>query len=315
VLAFIGGRLVAAVPVLLALSLTVFALLHVGPGDPAVLLLGQSVEPEALALARADLGLDQPLPVQYGHWLLNVIHGDLGRSIRTHQPVGEAIVARLPVTVELGVLSMVVALAIGLPVGIFAALHRGSLLDVVSSSLAILGITLPNFVVGLLFILTLSLWWGLLPPSGYTPLLVDPLQNLRLMIMPALTLGAALAAAIARMTRSSLLDVMGSEFIVTARAKGVDRRGVVLAHAVRNALLPVLTIGGLQIGALLGGAVLTETVFALPGIGRLLVDSIFARDFPVVQGTVLLLGGLRIMCNLGVDVVQARLDPRIVSPS
>jgi peptide/nickel transport system permease protein len=314
-LAYIAGRLVAAIPVLFALSLVVFALLHVGPGDPAVLLLGQNVEPEAFALERADLGLDQPLPVQYGRWLANLLRGDLGRSIRTHQPVGETIVARLPVTVELGVWSIVVALAIGLPIGIFAAQHRNSVLDSVSSSVATVGIALPNFVLGLLLILLLSLWLGVLPPSGYTPFLVDPVQNLKLMAMPALTLGAALAASIARMMRSSLLDVLGSEFIVTARAKGVDQRGIITAHAIRNALLPVVTIIGLQLGALFGGAVLTETVFALPGVGRLIVDSIFARDFPVVLGAVLLLGGLRIVCNLGADIVQARLDPRIVTAS
>ena len=310
-LAFIAGRLLAAVPVLLALSLAVFALLHIGPGDPAVLLLGENVEPEVLALTRADLGLDQPIPVQYGRWLVNLVHGDLGRSIRTHQPVGEAILARLPVTIELGLLSMVVALAIGLPFGIVAALHRNSALDVASSSVAVLGIALPNFVLGLLLILSLSLWLGLLPPSGYAPFLLDPARNLELMVMPSLTLGAALAAAIARMMRSSLLDVLESEYITTANAKGLDHRRILLAHAIRNALLPVVTIVGLQIGALLGGAVLTETVFALPGIGRLIVDSIFARDFPVVQGVVLFLGVLRIVCNLGVDIVTGRLDPRI----
>jgi peptide/nickel transport system permease protein len=310
-LAFIAGRVLAAVPVLLALSLAVFALLHIGPGDPAVLLLGENAEPEALALVRADLGLDQPIPVQYGRWLVNLAHGDLGKSIRTHQPVGEAILARLPVTIELGVLSMVVALAFGLPLGIVAALHRNSALDVASSSAAVLGIALPNFVLGLLLILFLSLWLGLLPPSGYAAFVLDPARNLELMVMPALTLGAALAAAIARMMRSSLLDVLRSEYITTANAKGLDQRRVLLAHAIGNALLPVVTIVGLQVGALLGGAVLTETVFALPGIGRLIVDSIFARDFPVVQGVALFLGVLRIACNLGVDIISARLDPRI----
>ncbi len=310
-LAFIAGRLLAAVPVLLALSLAVFALLHIGPGDPAVLLLGDNVEPEALALARADLGLDQPIPVQYGRWLVNLAHGDLGRSIRTHQPVGEAILARLPVTVELALLSMAVALALGLPIGVFAALHRNSALDVASSSVAVLGIAVPNFVLGLLLILLLSLWLGLLPPSGYAPFVLDPARNLELMLMPALTLGAAIAAAVARMMRSSLLDVLSSEYIKTANAKGLDQRRMLLAHALQNALPPVVTIVGLQVGALLGGAVLTETVFALPGIGRLIVDSIFARDFPVVQGVVLFLGVLRIVCNLSVDIVTARLDPRI----
>jgi len=310
-LAFIAWRLLAAVPVVLALSLAVFALLHIGPGDPAVLLLGDNVEPEALALARADLGLDQPTPVQKGRWLVNLAHGDLGRSIRTHQPVGEAILARLPVTVELALLSMAVALALGLPIGVFAALHRNSALDVASSSVAVLGIAVPNFVLGLLLILLLSLWLGLLPPSGYASFVLDPVRNLELMLMPALTLGAALAAAVARMMRSSLLDVLSSEYIKTANAKGLDQRRMLLAHALQNALPPVVTIVGLQVGALFGGAVLTETVFALPGIGRLIVDSIFARDFPVVQGVVLFLGVLRIVCNLSVDVVTARLDPRI----
>jgi peptide/nickel transport system permease protein len=177
---------------------------------------------------------------------------------------------------------------------------------------AVLGIALPNFVLGLLLILLVSLCLGLLPPSGYTPFVLDPGRNLELMLMPALTLGAALAAAVARMMRSSLLDVLSSEYIKTANAKGLDQRRMLRAHALQNALPPVVTIVGLQVGALLGGAVLTETVFALPGIGRLIVDSIFARDFPVVQGAVLFLGVLRIVCNLGVDIVSARLDPRIV---
>jgi peptide/nickel transport system permease protein len=308
---YIGRRLVTMVPVLLFVSVAVFLMVHLTPGDPVKLMLGEDAGPEAVAALRKDLGLDQPLVVQYARWLGNVLTGDFGRSIRTNQPVSEAIVTRLPVTLELAVLAMLFAMAVGLPTGILAAIKRNTPLDTASTTVALLGISLPSFFVGILLILLLAQEYRLLPPSGYVPIREDPIQNLKLMIMPSLALGAALAGILSRMMRSSLLEVLGADYIRTARAKGMNDRRTIVGHALKNALLPVVTVLGLQTGALLGGAILTETIFALPGIGRLIVDSIFARDFPMVQGVVLFLALVRILSNLLADITYVQLDPRI----
>jgi peptide/nickel transport system permease protein len=308
---YVGRRLVTTVPVLLFVSVAVFLMVHLTPGDPVKLMLGEDAGPEAVAALQKDLGLDQPLVVQYGRWLGHVLTGDFGRSIRTNQPVSEAILTRLPVTLELAVLAMLFAVAVGLPTGILAAIKRNSPIDTASTTVALLGISLPSFFVGILLILLLAQEYRLLPPSGYVPLREDPVQNLKLMIMPALALGAALAGILSRMMRSSLLEVLGTDYIRTARAKGMNDRRTIVGHALKNALLPVVTVLGLQTGALLGGAILTETIFALPGIGRLIVDSIFARDFPMVQGVVLFLALVRIASNLLADITYVQLDPRI----
>lgn len=310
-LKFILARLVATVPVLLILSVAIFLMLHLTPGDPVKLMLGEDATPEATTALRRDLGLDKPLPVQYLHWLSNLLRGDLGRSIRTHQPVVEAIVSRLPVTLELAFLALIVALLIGLPAGIVAAIRRNSPADIACTTFSLLGISLPNFFLGILLILLLSLKLRILPPSGYVPFVQNPLLNLKLMIMPALSLGAALSGIIARLMRSSLLEALGAEYVRTARAKGLSGHAVILGHALKNSLIPVVTVVGLQTGALLGGAILTETVFALPGVGRLVVDNIFARDFPIVQGVVLFLALTRVLSNLIADILYAKLDPRI----
>lgn len=310
-LKFLVGRLIATVPVLLFLSVAIFLMIHLTPGDPVKLMLGEDATPSAVEAIRRDLGLDRPLPVQYLRWLSRVLQGDLGRSIRTHQPVLEAIVSRLPVTLELAVLSLFVALAIGLPTGMVAAIRRNSPIDIAGTAFALMGVSLPNFFLGIMLILFLSLWLGLLPPSGYVPFVQNPIQNLKLMIMPSIALGTALAGLIARMMRSSLLETLDADYVRTARAKGLNERAVITGHALKNSLIPVVTVIGLQTGALLGGAILTETVFALPGIGRLVVDNIFARDFPMVQGVVLFLALTRILSNLVTDLVYARLDPRI----
>ena len=308
---FIGRRLVATIPVLLFVSLAVFSMLHLTPGDPVKLMLGEDADPAAVAALRGELGLDRPLPVQYARWLGDALTGDLGRSLRTNQPVLEAIVSRLPVTLELAFLSMLLALAIGLPTGILAAVKRNSPVDTASTTVALMGISLPSFFVGILLILLLAQRLRLLPPSGYVPFGEDPIQNLKLMLMPSLALGAALAGILSRMMRSSLLEVLGADYIRTARAKGMTDRRTIVGHALKNALLPVVTVVGLQTGALLGGAILTETIFAMPGIGRLVVDSIFARDFPIVQGVVLFLALVRILSNLLADLAYVQLDPRI----
>ncbi len=310
-LRFIGGRLLGTLPVLLILSLGVFLMLHLTPGDPVQIMLGQDADPQSIAALRAELGLDQPLPVQYARWLGNVLRGDLGHSIRTHQPVSEAIVSRLPITLELSLVSLVISLAIGLPAGVLAASRRNTSVDFASTGLALAGVSLPSFFLGILLILVFALWLRWVPPSGYTPLIQDPGMNIKQMFLPAVALGAALAGIVARLMRSSLLDVLETEYMRTARAKGLSQQASVLRHGLKNALLPVVTVVGLQVGALLGGAILIETIFALPGIGRLAVDSIFSRDFPIVQGVVLFLALVRVISNLIADLLYAQLDPRI----
>lgn len=310
-LRYIARRLIALVPVLVILSVAVFLMIHLTPGDPVKLMLGDNATPQAVAALRQELGLNQPLPVQYVRWAANALRGNLGRSIITNQPVTRAILQRLPVTLELSFWAMVVAIAIGFPTGMLAALRRNSWIDLGSSTVALSGISLPSFFLGILLILVLSLKFGLLPPGGYVSLASNPLENLKLMIMPALTLGAALAGIISRMMRSSLLEVLDADYVRTARSKGLREMQVVLWHATRNALLPVVTVVGLETGALLGGAILTETIFTLPGLGTLIVNSIFSRDFPMVQGTVLFLALIRVLSNLVTDIIYGFVDPRI----
>jgi peptide/nickel transport system permease protein len=308
---YILKRIVSMVPVLLLVSIVIFSLIHLTPGDPVVTMLGEEATPEARDRLRAQLGLDQPLPVQYATWLVRVFSGDLGRSIRTNQPVAEAIGERLPVTIQLAFLALAIALLIALPAGIIAATRRGSFADIGSTVLCLLGVSMPNFLfaVFLVYVFSLQLRW--LPPIGYTSPMTDLVANLKGMIMPAITLGAFAAAATARLTRSTLLEVLGQDYIRTGFAKGLDERAVIRRHAMKNALIPVVTVVGLQLGNLLGSAIVTETIFALPGVGRLVVDSIYQRDFPLVQGVTLYLAMIFLVVNLIVDMVYAYLDPRI----
>lgn len=308
---YILRRLLTMIPVLLLVSVLVFSLIHLIPGDPAVSILGEEATPQAVAALRANLGLDQPIPVQYAKWLGSVLRGDLGRSIRSNQPVSEAIAERLPVTVELAILSIAISLSIAIPAGIVAAMRRNSVLDAGSTFLALLGVSLPNFFLAILLILVFGVQLQVLPPFGYQPITQGLGGNLQRMILPAITLGTALAAIVTRMMRSSLLEVLDQDYIRTARAKGLREGRMVQAHALKNALMPVVTIVGLQIGGLLGGAIITESIFVLPGIGRLLVDAIFQRDFPLVQGVVLFVSLAFLFSNFAVDMVYAYLDPRI----
>lgn len=308
---FLLKRLIAMIPVLVLVSLVVFFLLHLTPGDPAVIMLGEEATPQALAALRHDLGLDQPIGVQYMTWLGRVLKGDLGYSIRTHQPVPEAILERLPVTFELTLLAMVISLVIALPTGILSATRRNSKADLVSTTVSLLGVSMPNFFLAILLIFVFSLRLRWLPPIGYTPVSQNLLENLRGMVLPAITLGVAAAAVVARLTRSSMLEVLSQDYIRTARAKGMSERLVIYRHALKNALIPIATVLGLQTGVLLSGAVITETIFVLPGVGGLVVSSIFERDFPLVQGVVLFLALMHLVVNLGVDIMYAYLDPRI----
>jgi peptide/nickel transport system permease protein len=311
VLKFILHRALATVPVLFLLSLIVFSLIHLIPGDPVQIMLGEENDPHALQALRRELGLDRPIVEQFLRWLWRLLQGDFGRSLRSHQPVLEAIGERLPVTIELTVLAMLISLSIALPAGVISALRRNSVLDVLSTMTALTGVSIPNFFLGILLIVAFAQELQWLPSSGYVSPQESLALNLKTMLLPAVTLGTGLAAIVMRMTRSSLLEVLRHDYVLTARAKGLAESGVVLRHALKNALLPVTTILGLQMGTLLGGAVLTETIFALPGLGRLVVDSIFARDFPIVQGVILFLALTRITCNFVVDITYALLDPRI----
>ena len=305
------SRLSQIATVVLLVCATIFVLTNMLPGDPAVTILGEQASAEQRAIARAKHGLDLPAPVRFVRWLGNAATGDLGRSLRSNEPVARMLADRIPVTLELTALSILVAIVIGLPAGIIAARARGSFLDVLVSIAAMTSVAIPYFWMGILLIMLFALKLAWLPPSGYIPFLTDPLGNLTRMILPALTIGTAFAALIMRQTRASLLQVMSQDYIRSARAKGLPESAVLIRHGLRNALIPVLTVIGLQIGALLGGAVVTETVFSLPGLGRMMVEGIFQRDFPVIQGAILFIVLCVIVVNLFTDLLYSWLDPRI----
>jgi peptide/nickel transport system permease protein len=307
----IGSRLLALVPVLFGLCVLSFVLLALVPGDPVTAMLGMEADPSAIATLRAKYALDQPLPLRFAAWFGHVLIGDLGRSIQTGRPVTTTVLTALVPTLQLGLAVLFVSLCIAIPAGIIAAARRNSAADMAASVAALTGLSLPSFWLGILLIVALSIRVPLLPSSGYVPILTNPMDALRHLILPALTLGVAMAAATMRMTRAAMLDVLSMDYIRTARAKGLSRHRVVWRHALRNALLPVVTLVGLQLGQLLGGVVVTESVFAWPGIGKLTVDAIFARDYPVVQGAILVTATLFVLINLGTDLLYAVLDPRL----
>lgn len=308
---YIARRFLWAIPVLLGASFLVFWSIRWVPGDPAIAIAGELATPELVAKVRADLGLDQPLPIQFGIYLARMVQGDMGTSIRSGLPVAEEIRIRLPRTLQLTFFSLLLAALIGIPIGVLSATRANTWVDATSMIIALLGVSMPIFWLGLMLIIFFSLtlpgWLGLnqpiLPPTGA--------GTWRHFIMPTIALAAASMAIQARMTRACMLDVLRSDYIRTARSKGVSEFSVVYNHALRNALIPIVTIIGLQFGTLLGGAVLTETVFAWPGIGRLLVDSIGYRDYPMIQGTVLVITVGFVLVNILVDVLYAYLDPRI----
>jgi len=300
---YILRRLLYAIPVMLVVSLIVFGILHIAPGDPATMLAGEDARPEDVAAIKANYGLDQPLYVQYGVWLGNALRGDFGRSIVTRRPVMDEIATRLPSTVQLAVSALFLAVIVGMIVGVISATRQYSALDHGVMVLALLGVSMPVFWLGLMLIMIFAVELRWLPTGG-----TGTIQQL---VLPAVTLGAASTAIIARMTRSSMLEVVRQDYIRTARAKGLMERVVLVRHALKNALIPVATVVGIEFGYLLGGAVITETVFSRPGLGRLLVTSINSRDFPVVQGTLMLLAGSFVLVNLLVDILYGFLDPRI----
>lgn len=308
---YVLGRLLAAVPVALVVSTTVFLLLFLTPGDPVATMLGSDASPERVQELRTRLGLDQPPPVQLVQWYGRLLGGDLGTSLYLNQPVTQAIAQRAEPTLLLTVFSTVLAVAFGVPVGLVAAARRGGAVDFVVMLVGLAGVSMPTFWVGLnlIFIFAVLLNW--LPVAGYQPLAQGPTQTLRYLLLPAVTLAFPQAALLARMTRSVMLDTLREEYVRTARSKGLHEQRVLLLHALRNALIPLATVLGLVVAVLLGGAVVTEQVFNIPGVGRLLVQAVSRRDYPLVQGVVLVIASVYVMVNLLVDLLYGVLDPRV----
>jgi peptide/nickel transport system permease protein len=309
--AYIIRRLLLLVPVVLFVSFITFMLIHLVPGDPARVQLGEDSTPEALAALRQELGLDRPLYEQYALWLNRAVHGNLGESIQLHQPVLQAILQRLPVTIELGVAALLFSLVLAVPLGMTAATRRGSRMDWLLNVSSLLGTTIPPFVLGLLLILVFAVVLRIFPPGGYVPFTEDPLENLRDLILPMIALGSASVAVNFRQVRASMIEVLSQDYIRAARAKGLSERRINYRHAFPNALLPLLTLVGLQAGAILAGAIVVETIFLWPGVGQLAVSSILSKDYPVVQGVVLLSALSYILINLLVDLSYTVVDPRI----
>jgi peptide/nickel transport system permease protein len=308
---YLVKRLATIVPTLIFVSMLIFGLQQLLPGDPAKILAGEDQDPGVIAHLRVKLHLDEPLPMRYARWVGGVVRGDLGESIRTQQPVLDLVAQKLPVTVELALLAMCIALAIGIPAGIVSAVGRGTAWDYAANVFALWGLSTPNFWLGILLILLFSVQLGWLPASGYVSPFEDLRANLASMIMPAFVLGNAIAAVLMRHTRSAMLQVLSSDYVRTARAKGLTERTVVLKHALRNALTPIITLGALELGTLLSGAVLTEQVFTIPGFGKLIVDSVFNRDYSVVQGVVLVTATTYITLNLLADLAYFLVNPRL----
>ncbi|MEM7488096.1 MAG: ABC transporter permease [Pseudomonadota bacterium] len=310
-LAFFVRRVMIAVPTVVLISIFVFGLQHLLPGDPLLVLAGEERDPEVLEALREKYRLNDPIPVQYLAWVGNALQGDLGTSFRTNQPVTELIAEKLPVTLQLAIMSLIFALAIGIPAGIVSAYRKGTATDWVANVVALSGLSIPNFWLGIMLILLVSVKWQLLPASGYVPPGDDFWLSVKTMLMPAFVLGTALAATLMRHTRSSMLGVLTSDYVRTARAKGLSERVVVMKHAFRNALTPIVTLTALLFGELVAGAVLTEQIFTIPGFGKLVVDAVFNRDYAVVQGIVLVTAVGFIVMNLLADMAYMLLNPRL----
>jgi peptide/nickel transport system permease protein len=310
-MAFLVRRLLLTLPILFIVSVVCFSLINLIPGDPATVILGPEASEQAKEQMRERLGLNKPIVVQYVDWLGGVLRGDLGESLVDRTPVAQLILQRLPVTLELALGTFLVSLTIAVVAGILSASNRGTWIDYVSTGFALGGISIPHFWLGMMFIIIFAVNLGVLPASGYVPFFQNPTANIAAMILPIFVTGLRESAELTRMLRSSLLEELGSDYIRTAFSKGLSKRVVVIRHAVRNALIPFVTASGLQIAALLGGLVVTEQVFQLPGVGRLIVESILERDFTVVQGAVLTVTAIVVLINVLVDLLYAVIDPRI----
>ena len=314
---FLLRRLSESLVALVLASVVVFVGVRSLPGDPAIALSGEGNDPVVNAQVRAKYGLDQPLPVQYLRWSALAALGDLGRSIRTGLEVRHTITSRLPITLELAGLSLLVTVLLGVPAGVLSAVRRGGWLDTLASAVALVGLSVPTFWIGLVLILLFASVLHVLPASGYVPALTDPLENLRRMLLPAFVLGSGFAAIVMRQVRSAMIEALGSEYVRAARARGLTEIEVVTSHALRNSLVTVVTILGLEAGALISGSVVTESIFLIPGFGRLVVDAVVARDFPIIQGVALVSAAGYILINFLVDVLYSLLNPkiRIAQPS
>jgi len=311
VIRFLARRLLQMIPVLFFVSVIIFVLINLVPGDAARLFLGEEASPDALAALRSELGLDRPLYVQYLRWIGGMFRGDFGHSFKDNRQVLATVLQKVPVTAELSVAALLIAWAIAIPAGVLAAWRRRTAVDYSASAAALTGLSIPNFWLGimLIYLFAVNLRW--LPASGFVPLSQDPGRNLRTIVMPAFVLGVVLAAFVMRQLRSSMLEVLTTDYVRTASAKGLGEGVVLVRHALRNAVIPVVTVMGIQLGTLLGGAVITETIFALPGLGRLAVESIYGRDYPMLEGVVLFSAFSILFINLVVDIVYSLLDPRI----
>jgi peptide/nickel transport system permease protein len=310
-LSYVLRRLAIAIPTLLLVSILVFSLLKFLPGDPAIALAGEERDPAVIEYLRQKYSLDQPLYVQYGKWLAGIVQGDFGLSIRTRLPIGEMIAQKLPVTIQLSVMAMILATLIGIPAGIIAALKRGTAAGYGVSIIGLAGLSVPSFWLGIMLILLFAVTLGWFPSGGYVAFFDSPLDNLRHTLLPSLVLGTAAAAIVMRHTRSAMLQVLKQDYVRTARAKGLKERIVVVRHVLRNSLVPVVTMSTLHLGELLSGAVLTEQVFGIPGFGKMIVDGVFSRDYAVVQAVVLCSAALFLLMNLLADIAYVILSPRL----
>jgi peptide/nickel transport system permease protein len=299
------------IPTLLIVAIVSFALIHLTPGDPAILMLGDQATSSQIAALHAQLGLNDPLPVQFCLWIVRVAHGDLGQSIFLHEPVLQGIVEHLPVTLELTLLSMLISILLGVGTGIISATARGTILDKVMMVIALLGLSIPEFYLGLVMALVIGVKLQWLPVAGYIAFTDDPLGNLQSMIMPAIALGFGQAAFISRVTRSSMLEVKGVDFIRTARAKGAPESRVILVHMLRNALVPTVSTTAVVVSVLMGGAIIVESIFGIPGMGQLIISAVQNRDYPLLQGTVLVVVVVYVFINLAVDAMYSLVDPRV----
>lgn len=310
-LTYIVRRLLSAIPTLILVSLFVFTLQKLLPGDPVLAMAGEERDPAVMEYLREKYRLNDPLPLQYIHWVGNVLQGDFGTSLRTEQPVTTLVASKLPVTIELSVLALIIALLIGIPTGVISAVRKGTAVDYGANIVALSGISIPHFWLGLLLIMVFAVKLQWLPASGFVPLSEDVVQNLKTLILPAFVLGAGLSGVLMRHTRSAMLEVLRADYVRTARAKGLFPRTVILKHALRNALMPIVTLTTLLFGELLGGAVLTEQVFSIPGFGMMIVDAVFNRDYAVVQGVVLCVAIGFLLLNLLADVLYRLINPRL----
>jgi peptide/nickel transport system permease protein len=308
---YAARRLLLAVPLLLGMSVLVFGLMRLVPGDPAVVVLGYKATPEGVRALREAFHLDEPLVQQYVRWVAGAVRGDFGLDFRQNEPIGRMILDRLPVTLELTLLATLCAAVLGVPLGLLGGGRRGGVADRTSLAVGLVGVSIPDFWLGIMLILGVSLGLGLLPSGGFVPLTENPLENLMHLALPALTLAVSRAAVLGRLTRAAVLDIVHRAFVQYARAKGLGERAILIRHVLPNAAIPIVTVLGLQVGYMLGGAIVVEMIFTLPGVGRMTLDAVLERNYPVVQSTVLVIGAMFMLVNLATDILYGVIDPRV----